>query len=173
MVEFPHQVVRQTLLALALLLGFCALSYSETLTGRVIGVTDGDTLTLLVNESQQVKIRLAGIDSPEKRQEFGQKAKAMLSDLAFQKNATANCRKQDRYQRSICIVLVDDVDVGLQQIQAGLAWWYRQYISEQTGSERASYEAAERDAKAHRRGLWAMQNPTPPWEWRKGERLVE
>ena len=171
MVRFSHQIVRRCLLAL--LLAVCANAYSETLTGIVIGVTDGDTLTLLVNEAYQVKIRLAGIDSPEKKQDFGQKAKAMLSDLAFQKKATANCRKQDRYQRSICVVLVEDVDVGLQQIQAGLAWWYRQYISEQTASERTSYETAERDAKAHRRGLWAMPNPTPPWEWRKGERLVE
>lgn len=160
-----------TLCGLLLLLALPAVA--ETLSGRVVAVADGDTLTMLIGESQQVKIRLAGIDSPEKKQDFGQKAKAALSDLAFNKTATAECRKKDRYQRSVCVVTVADRDVGLEQIKAGMAWWYRKYISEQSAGERASYEAAETEAKTRRRGLWSLPNPVPPWDWRKGERLAE
>lgn len=139
---------------------------AETLTGRVVGVTDGDTLTLLDATRQPHKIRLAGIDAPEKKQDFGQKAKLHLSELAYGELATANCRKRDRYRRDICAVRVKGNDVGLEQLAAGLAWWYRQYAKEQTTRERTEYEQAENDARSHRTGLWASPSPTPPWEWR-------
>jgi endonuclease YncB( thermonuclease family) len=129
--------------------------------------------TLLDGTNQQHKIRLAGIDSPEKAQDFGQRAKTTLSDLAFDQVATAECRKRDRYQREICVVKVAGKDVGLEQIRAGMAWWYRQYISEQTVLERADYEQAEAGANAGRLGLWSGKNPTPPWAWRRGVRLEE
>ena len=143
-------------------------AHAETVSGRVVGITDGDTLTLLDGSNQQHKIRLAGIDAPEKAQDFGQKAKTSLSAMAFNQKASADCRKRDRYRREICVVSVGGKDVGLVQIRAGMAWWYRQYAKEQTAQERADYEQAEFKAKIHRFGLWSSKNPTPPWDWRHG-----
>lgn len=141
---------------------------AEVITGRVVGIADGDTLTLLDATNQQHKIRLAGIDSPEKAQDFGQKAKTSLSAMAFNQQASADCRKRDRYQREVCVVSVGGKDVGLEQVRAGMAWWYRQYAAQQTAQERADYEHAEFNAKIHRFGLWNSKNPTPPWDWRHG-----
>lgn len=142
-------------------------AHAEIVQGRVIGITDGDTLTLLDETNQQHKIRLAGIDAPEKAQAFGQKAKQSLSALAFNLQATADCRKRDRYRREICVVTVGGKDVGLEQVQIGMAWWYRQFMISQTFKEQAEYEQAESSAKSDRRGLWGGLDLTPPWEWRR------
>jgi len=143
---------------------------AETLTGRITGITDGDTLTLLDAEHIPQKIRVAGIDAPEKRQAFGEKSKTHLSALAYNRQAQADCRKIDRYRRRICVVYVGGRDVGLEQIKAGMAWWYQQYAREQTKQERIDYEHAEFLAKLHRYGLWNSKDPTPPWEWRHDKR---
>jgi endonuclease YncB( thermonuclease family) len=90
-------------------------------------VADGDTITLLDNSRQQHKIRLAGIDAPEKAQPFGLRSKQHLSELAFGKDAKADCYKVDRYDRDVCTVFVNGQDVGLAQLDAGLAWWFRKY----------------------------------------------
>jgi len=156
-----------------LLLLLCTSSHAETIAGRIVGITDGDTLTLLDASNQQHKIRIAGIDSPEKAQDFGQKAKSNLSALAFDQPATADCRKRDRYQREICVVKVAGLDIGLEQVRTGMAWWYRQYISDQSPKERTDYEQAEFNAKVRRLGLWNSKNPIPPWDWRKTMRLEE
>lgn len=141
--------------------------YAETNAGRIVAIADGDTLTLLDTANRRHKIRLAGIDAPEKRQGFGERAKANLSALAFNQEAIADCPKRDRYRREICVVMIAGRDIGLEQISVGMAWWYRQYAREQTAPQRADYEAAEFMAKAGRLGLWADENPTPPWEWRR------
>ena len=143
-------------------------AHAEIITGRVVGIADGDTLTLLDATNQQHKIRLAGIDAPEKNQDFGQKSKTSLSAMTFNQPAKADCRKRDRFQREICVVFVEGKDVGLEQVRAGMAWWYRQYAKEQTAQERADYEQAELMAKLHRYGLWDSKNSTPPWDWRHG-----
>lgn len=148
-------------------------AHAENISGRVNNVVDGDTLVLSADDGRTLRIRLAGIDSPEKRQDFGQKAKASLAGLANGQPALAACYKQDRYQNHVCVVKVNGADVGLAQVHAGMAWWYRQFISEQTAEQRADYEHAERDARAGRIGLWARPNPTAPWDWRKGQRLEE
>ena len=155
--------------------GLLALSsaFAETIQGRVVAIADGDTLTLLTQDSQQVQIHLAGIDSPEKGQDFGQGAKANLSDLAFGREAVADCKKRDLYRRHVCVVTVDGVDVGLAQVKAGMAWWYRLYIGEQTSMQRDAYERAEAEAKAAHRGLWVHSHPVPPWDWRRDRKLVE
>jgi endonuclease YncB( thermonuclease family) len=149
---------------------FFALSSSllaETLTGRVVSIADGDTLTLLDASNSQHRIRLSGIDAPEKNQDFGKKSKTNLSALAFGQPAQADCRKEDRYQRRICVVFVDGKDIGLEQVRAGMAWWYEQYSKDQTSQERADYSQAEFMAKIHRDGLWNSKNPIPPWDWRR------
>lgn len=139
---------------------------AEQLSGYVIGVTDGDTLTLLV-EQQPRKVRIVGIDAPERHQPFGEKSKQNLSKLAFNKAVIADCPKKDRYKRDLCKVMIDGQDVGLKQVADGMAWWYRKYAHEQTLTDRAVYEQAEMAARNGRLGLWADAEPVPPWEWRK------
>ncbi len=106
-----------------LLLALCSsTAWADVLEGRVVGVADGDTITLLDSNRQQHRIRLAGIDAPEKKQPFGQRSKQHLADLAFGKDAKADCYKIDRYGRDVCNVYVSGKDVGLAQVDAGLAW---------------------------------------------------
>jgi len=130
-------------------------------------VTDGDTLKVLDAQKVTHKIRLSGIDAPESKQDFGQRSKANLSALAFNQQATLDCPKVDRYKRKICIVTVDGLDIGLEQIKAGMAWWYRKYAKEQNLHQRVSYEKAEYKARKNRIGLWAGNNTIPPWKWRR------
>ncbi len=145
----------------------CSLTvWAEVLEGRVVGIADGDTLTLLDGNRQQHRIRLAGIDAPEKGQPFGQRSKQHLAELVFGKDAKADCYKIDRYGRDVCAVYVNRKDVGLAQLDAGLAWWFRKYAHEQHPKDRIDYEAAEDRAAADRIGLWQDANPTPPWDWR-------
>lgn len=100
---------------------------AATLTGRVVGVSDGDTITVIDNTNTQFKIRLAGIDAPEKKQAFGQVSKKALSDLVFGKQVNVEYDKQDRYGRTIGKVLVNGTDANLEQVKQGLAWFYRKY----------------------------------------------
>lgn len=148
------------------------------LKGIVVGVADGDTLTVLDGERRQNNIRLAGIDAPEKAQAFGQKSKASLSALVFNREVKVVGDKKDRYGRTIGKVIVANPncnapacpkihDVNLMQVMNGMAWWYRQYAVEQSPRDREDYEAAEFNAKIRRLGLWAEKNPVPLWEWRR------
>lgn len=143
----------------------CAVN-AETITGRVVGVADGDTLTVLEADNVQHKIRLGGIDAPEKKQAFGQRSKESLSDLAYDKQVDVETTKRDRYGRQIGKVLVDGRDVNLVQVERGMAWFYRQYQREQSPNDQRLYEAAEDAAKVGGRGLWRDADPVPPWEFR-------
>ena len=147
-----------------LLLLFTLSAQAETLEGKVIKIADGDTLTLLTPSSQQVKIRLAGVDTPERKQPFGNKAKQALSNLAFQKQALVEIAAKDRYGRTIGVVFVDGLNVNAELVKQGMAWVYRKY----TDDERLY--VLESEAKQSKRGLWLDENPIPPWEWRKGKR---
>lgn len=140
--------------------------FAETLEGRVVGIADGDTVTVLAEGHRRVQIRIAGIDAPEKRQPFGQSAKASMSDCAFGKAATVEWKKLDRYGRTIGKLVVDGVDCGLRQIELGLAWHYKAYEREQSPEDRGSYAEAEKSAKLASKGLWSDPIPQPPWEFR-------
>lgn len=153
------------LIPLLLLWSFSA--SASTLVGKVVGVTDGDTVTVLDEQRQQHKIRLAGIDAPEKRQAFGQRSKEALSDTLFGKTVSVEWDKRDRYGRIVGKIVVDARDVNLGQVKAGLAWWYQKYSAEQSVADRKLYEQAEVDARWKRLGLWSEPDPTPPWDWRK------
>jgi endonuclease YncB( thermonuclease family) len=155
--------------AFPLLLLLSLPAQADLLQGQVVAITDGDRVVLLDAKKQRHKIRLAGIDAPEKVQAFGSKSTANLGRLAFNKNAVAECPKTDRYGRLVCKVTVAGQDVGLQQVKDGIAWWYRKYAVEQSPQDQADYEQAETWAKMRRQGLWNDVNPTPPWEWRRGE----
>jgi endonuclease YncB( thermonuclease family) len=98
----------------------------------VVGVSDGDTITVLDDAKAQHKVRSAGIDAPEKGQAFGERSKQSLSALVFQKRVEARCHKRDRYGREVCAVFVNLPDVGLQHIRQGMAWHYKDYQHEQT-----------------------------------------
>jgi len=139
---------------------------ADTIEGRVVGVSDGDTITVLDARRKQHKIRLAGIDAPESKQAFGQASKKHLSDLVFNRDVILDCGKTDRYKRKVCVVMVDGQDANLAQVKAGMVWWYRAYAKEQIPEHRAQYQEAEMDAQRQRLGLWRDAEPMPPWEWR-------
>lgn len=142
--------------------------YAAQLQGRVVGVADGDTITVLDAGLQQHRVRLTGIDAPEKHQPFGQVSKQSLSNLVYGKTVTITYDKQDRYGRILGRVgTPDGQDANLMQIQRGLAWHYKHYERDQPAKERQAYSAAEQAAQQAKAGLWADKNPTPPWDWRR------
>lgn len=149
--------------------------HAEVMEGRVIGVSDGDTVTVLDEDLKRHKIRLMGIDAPEKAQAYGRRSKQHLSNLVFGKDVLVEWHKRDRYQRIVGKIFVSpaecqgcnkSVDAGLEQIRSGLAWWYRQYAKEQAYEDRLSYDAAEAETHARQIGLWRDTDPVPPWEYR-------
>lgn len=149
---------------------WAGLSFAGALVGQVVGVTDGDTITVLDGQHTQHKIRLAGIDAPEKAQAFGQRSKEHLSSLVFGKQVTVEAEKRDRYRRTVGTVMVDGRDANLAMVVAGLAWHYKKYEGEQALSDRLLFAAAEREAREGRRGLWYDQNATAPWDHRAERR---
>lgn len=134
---------------------------AEVLAGRIVGITDGDTLTLLDEANVQYKIRLAEIDAPEKGQPFGQRAKQALAELCFQKPATARPVASDRYGRTVARVICNGRDANADQVRTGMAWVYDRYVTERT-----LYQLQD-EARSAGRGLWAAPDPVPPWVWRK------
>lgn len=156
--------VKLTWSALLLLAG--ALN-AATLQGKVIGVADGDTVTLLDAQKNQHKIRLQGIDAPEKAQAFGNKSKQSLHEMVHGKEVFVDVQKKDIYGRSVGKILVNQTDACLEQIKRGMAWHYKQYANEQSPEDRDVYAQAESTARAQSLGLWKDKSPTPPWEFRK------
>jgi endonuclease YncB( thermonuclease family) len=155
-------------LPLALLLLLLPLaSWSAELEGRVVRIVDGDTLVLLDASNTQHKVRLAGIDCPERGQPWGTRAKQALADYVFDRQVTVAWSKLDRYKRVVGKVLDGERHVNLALVRDGLCWWYRKYANEQTPVDRKLYEAAETQARDQRRGLWGDPDPVAPWEWRK------
>lgn len=129
----------------------------------VVGVSDGDTLTCLQNK-KSIKIRLAEIDAPEKRQPFGQKAKQALSAMVYKRQVQLNIIDKDRYNRTLATVYYQDQNINLTMVEQGMAWAYQQYL------QHPIYLKAQQQAQAQRLGLWADRHPIPPQEWRKQEK---
>jgi len=164
--------IRARIVPAAMLLAVvCLLSAAqvgaEVLEGRVVGVTDGDTIKVLTADNTEARIRLAAIDAPERAQPFGDAAKRQLSSLVFGRPVEVHWQKRDRYRRIVGAVWVSGVDVGLEQVRSGLAWHYKQYAAEQSPEERARYAEAENAARSGQIGLWADGDPVPPWDWRR------
>ena len=153
------------IILLALTLAFSVATHAETIDGRVVGIADGDTLTVLDAGNTQFKIRLAAIDAPEKAMPFGQRSKEQLSDICYGKQVSVTVVDTDRYGRTVGEVVCDGTNANETMIKSGLAWVYRKYAKGY-----GHLYAFEEDAKAARRGLWADPNPTAPWEWRKAKR---
>ncbi len=137
--------------------------FAADLSGRVIGITDGDTVTLLTSDKQQVRIRLAEIDAPESGQPYGNKSKQKLSELIFGKDVRVVVQTTDRYGRTVGRPYAGDLDVCEEMVRAGAAWVYRQYVIDK------SLFDIEIEAREAKRGIWGLSEAQnmPPWEWRR------
>jgi len=136
----------------------------DEITGKVVGISDGDTITVLQNKTQY-KIRLFGVDTPESHQDFGTRAKQFTSDMAFKKEVRVIPETTDRYGRTVGTVLIGTVCLNEELVRSGFAWVYRQYC---TKPECQNWLKLETEAKNGKKGLWAGKDPIPPWDFRKG-----
>lgn len=134
---------------------------------KVVNIADGDTLTLLASNQTRYKIRLQGVDAPEKRQAFGQVCKTTLMQLSQNQTAQVEAYKQDRYGRIVAKVSVKGKDLALEQIKAGCGWHYTVYEKEQNTLDQKAYTQAEQQARAAERGLWQDARPIAPWKFRQ------
>ena len=154
------------LAATALALCLALQANAETLLGKVINVADGDTITVLDDTNTQHKIRLAGIDAPEKRQAFGNVSRLNLAEQVAGQSVAVEWVKVDKYRRKLGKVLLGGLDSNLVQIKSGMAWHYKQYQREQAPVDQQSYAAAEIEARAAKLGLWRDLEQVPPWDFR-------
>ena len=138
--------------------------------GKVIKVADGDTVTVLDAGNKQHRVRLTGIDAPERHQAYGGKSTESLVDLVYLKKVTVQSSGTDRYKRVLGKILLDGLDVNLEQVKRGLAWHYKHYQRDQPSEDRVSYSYAETQARQGRTGLWGGDLQIPPWEYRRGKR---
>lgn len=152
-----------SLVALSLI---ACVTFAETIEGIAVNVADGDTLALVVSNKSKKIIRLAGIDAPEKIQDFGPQSKQKLTELCLHKLVKAEVRSIDRYGRSVARIHCDDVNVATQLLQAGLAWHFTKYAKTQPEQEAEDDRLAQESAKSSGIGLWSMTDPIAPWDWR-------
>lgn len=138
---------------------FVASAAYADISGRVVGIIDGDTLDVLVNQ-RPVRVRLAQIDAPEKRQAFGTRARQALSSLTFRHDVTVIEGGPDRYGRTIGTVYVGALNVNNELVRQGMAWAYRRYVTDPAVIQ------IEAEARSAKRGLWADPSPVPPWDFR-------
>jgi endonuclease YncB( thermonuclease family) len=151
----------------AILLLLAAPVSAEDFSGRVVGITDGDTISVL-HDGRAEKVRLHGIDAPEKGQPFANRAKQFVSALAFGKDVKVEAHGQDRYGRTIGdVFLPDGRNLNQEIVKAGFAWWFRRYAPKDR-----TLEKLESEAREARQGLWVGANPVPPWEFRASRRAV-
>lgn len=149
--------------AITLLLFFSfTVGANEILEGRVVGVHDGDTITLLMAGNRQIKVRLAQIDAPEATQAFGQRSQQSLSEVVFNKTITVEKETTDKYGRTVGTLFIEGVDANKEQLKRGMAWVYRHYLHDQ------SLLPLEETARQSKVGLWADANPMAPWDYRHG-----
>jgi endonuclease YncB( thermonuclease family) len=158
--------LRVIVLANVLVAASLAAATAAELRGRVVGISDGDTLTLLTDRRQEVRIRLAEIDTPERGQPYSDRSRQSLSDLAFGKSVRVDVRDMDRYGRTVGRIYAGSQDINAEMVRLGAAWVYRAY------SHDPNLLRLEQTARAERRGIWALPEAqrVPPWEWRAAER---
>ena len=140
---------------------------AEVLNGTVVGISDGDTITVLDKLSKEHKVRLMGIDAPEKSQAFGNEAKQTLLNYIYKKEVSVEYKKLDKYKRIVGKVTVDGQDICLQLIRDGMAWHYTEYKKEQSKTDRYLYREAEEKARQVNLGLWVEKHPVSPWLFRQ------
>ncbi|WP_432721676.1 thermonuclease family protein [Jeongeupia wiesaeckerbachi] len=138
--------------------------------GVVVGIADGDTITVLDADKREYRLRLAFIDAPEKAQPYGAAAKQHLSDLVFRKAIDAEVVDVDRYQRGVALIRLGGDDINYAQVKAGLAWHYTRYAGKQPRADFEAYETALQAARDRRIGLWQQPGAEPPWDFRRERR---
>jgi endonuclease YncB( thermonuclease family) len=134
-------------------------AWAQTFSGKVVRVSDGDTLTLLVDR-KQIKVRLTEIDAPETHQAFGQRSRQSLAEMCAAQPATVQSSGKDRYGRVLGRVQCNGMDANAEQVRRGMAWVYDRYVTDR------SLYALQNEARAAHAGLWADAEPTAPWAWR-------
>lgn len=150
-----------------LLLATATLAHAQPIiSGKVVGISDGDTITVLQDRTQY-KIRLYGIDTPESHQDFGTRAKQFVSDLVFKKDVRVVQKDIDRYGRVVGIIYLGDTCVNEEIVKAGFAWVYNQYCKDIVCRD---WLMLEKQARENRIGLWSHPDPIPPWEFRRGKK---
>lgn len=158
-----NAIMRKLLVFAAIIATLNAQASTEDITGVTVGISDGDTITVLTGQ-KEVRVRLAEIDAPEKSQAFGQVSKKSLSALCYHRKTSVKVHEVDRYGRAVGHVICGDVDANRTQIGTGMAWVYDRYVR-----DRSLYRL-QAEARSARRGLWADQTPVAPWEWRRADR---
>ena len=148
----------RTILVLIILSSYL---FSLELIGKVVKVSDGDTITILTNDKTQYKIRLNDIDAPEKKQAFGNKSKENLSNYIAGKTVKVEYKSTDKYKRILGTIYYNNIDINLQQVKDGYAWVYKKY------SKNKDYYNAEKISRDKKIGLWSDKNHLEPWEFRK------
>ena len=140
---------------------------ADVLNGTVVGVSDGDTITVLDKSNNEHKVRLMGIDAPEKSQAFGNEAKQTLSNYIYKKEVSVEYKKLDKYKRIVGKVTLDGQDICLQMIREGMAWHFTEYEKEQSKTDRDLYLKAEAKVREVNLGLWVQRRPVSPWIFRQ------
>jgi endonuclease YncB( thermonuclease family)/methylphosphotriester-DNA--protein-cysteine methyltransferase len=139
--------------------------------GKVVGVHDGDTVTVVDQANKKFTIRLQGIDAPELKQEFGAASQKNLSAMVLGKQVSIYWNKVDKYRRTVGTIMLDGRDINIEQVKAGVAWHYKKYEDEQSPADRVTYAAAEETARAAKLGLWSAANVVAPGDWRQETKL--
>lgn len=164
---------------LLLLLLLLSLAAPADITGRVVSVTDGDTVKVRDADKVLHKVRLSGIDAPERNQPYGSASRKHLASLVANKEVRVETSGEDQHGRVLgkvwvqpagCQTCGKTLNTNHAQVLAGMAWWYRYHADEQSPEDRGRYESAEDEARARGWGLWADPNPVSPYEWRRAER---
>ena len=139
---------------------------AQNLIGKVVGVSDGDTIKVLSAEKREIKVRLDGVDAPEVGQPFGTAAKQFTSKAVFGQQVELVVKDTDRYGRTVAVVLVGGRNLNQSLVKNGMAWWYRQYAPND-----ASLRQLEAEARAAKIGIWSeSKTAVAPWDWRRGKR---
>lgn len=159
-------LLKKMMTAFALL---CSIHWvnAEVLNGTVVGISDGDTITVLDTSSKEHKVRLMAIDAPEKSQVFGYEAKQTLANYIYKKEVSVQYKKLDKYKRIVGKVTLDGQDICLQMILDGFAWHYTEYEKEQSKTDSDLYREAEAFAREMKVGLWGENQQIPPWLFRQ------
>ena len=145
----------------------CTTTQAEIMTGRVLTVIDGDTVRLIDHNKKQHKIRLEGIDAPERNQAFGNVCRNLLYDIVRDREVDVIWYKTDKFGRILGTLVVDGGNVNLRMLLDGCAWYYKYYEKDLPANVRRVYESAQEQATFDQRNLWRDKNPIPPWEFRR------
>jgi len=139
----------------------------DSFVAKVKRIVDGDTVIVIGRSGREERIRLSGIDAPERSQPWGEASTRELRRQTAGRDVVVEWSKRDRYGRVVGKLLRDGKDINLHQVETGAAWWYRKYAKEQSPDDRHRYESAEESARDAGKGLWSSPNPISPWEWRR------